>query len=478
MDFTAQEIALLALVGVIAGLLPSTIAERRGVRLAADIGAGVAGVFVAAWLAASWRDLVPFSLTTPAGKPPEKVSVDINIPNYTPVVLPLAPLKPLLKPVVFRSREEICDTLVHAALSNDLPVPFFIRLIYQESTFRPAAISSAGALGIAQFMPETAANRRLDNPFDPAQAIPASAKLLRDHYRRFGNLGLAAAAYNAGPRRVDDWRAKKGPMPQETQDYVKIITGFPVEAWTMPLAGGPALKVPQGAPCQEFRRPARLGRARRNPDAGVEPARGGGEGSGGRSARSREGEEGRQSSRREKAGNETGNETERESERREKAGNESAGREGRGRAKAGRQGAGQERAKQERAGHERQRRRGGPRGLKRLMSRASKGFLFDVDRRDLLVSECQQLSVGACALDISFVTGEIGAQQDAAARRRADGNERMMRLRPGEGVLQQLPLAEIHCPITANCVLSSRQDGCLSALRPKADMCAAKADVR
>ena len=251
MDFTAQEIALLALVGVIAGLLPSTIAERRGIRLAADIGAGVAGVFVAAWLAASWRDLVPFSLTTPAGKPPEKVSVDINIPNYTPVVLPLAALKPLLKPVIFRSREEICDTLVHAALNNDLPVPFFIRLIYQESTFRPAAISSAGALGIAQFMPETAANRRLDNPFDPAQAIPASAKLLRDHYRRFGNLGLAAAAYNAGPRRVDDWRAKKGPMPQETQDYVKVITGFPVETWTTPLAGGPAIKIQQGAPCQE-----------------------------------------------------------------------------------------------------------------------------------------------------------------------------------------------------------------------------------
>ena len=251
MDFTAQEIALLALVGVIAGLLPSTIAERRGIRLAADIGAGVAGVFLAAWLAASWRDLVPFSLTTPAGKPPENVSVDINIPNYTPVVLPLAPLRPLLKPVVFRSREEICDALVNAALNNDLPVPFFIRLLYQESTFRPAAISTAGALGIAQFMPETAANRRLDNPFDPAQAIPASARLLRDHYRRFGNLGLAAAAYNAGPRRVDEWRAKKGPLPQETQDYVKTITGFPVETWTVSFAGGPAVKLQQGAPCQE-----------------------------------------------------------------------------------------------------------------------------------------------------------------------------------------------------------------------------------
>lgn len=249
MIFTGQEIALLVLVGVIAGLLPSTIAERRGIRLAADIGAGVAGIFVVAWLVTAWRNL-DLLLTTPAGKPPEKSFVDVK-PGFEPVILPLAPLKPLLKPLVFRSREEICDALVQSALNNDLPVPFFIRLLYQESTFRPAAISSAGALGIAQFMPETAAHRRLDNPFDPAQAIPASARLLRDHYRKYGNLGLAAAAYNAGPRRVDEWRAKKGALPQETQDYVKVITGFPVESWTMPLAGGPAVKVPQGAPCQE-----------------------------------------------------------------------------------------------------------------------------------------------------------------------------------------------------------------------------------
>jgi hypothetical protein len=207
MDFTLQEVALLLLVGIIAGLLPSTIAERRGIRLAADIGAGVTGVFVVAWLAVAWRHLDLF-LTTPASKPPDKNFVDVK-PGFEPVILPLTPLKPLLKPVVFRSREEICDALVQSALSNDLPVPFFIRLLYQESTFRPAAISTAGALGIAQFMPETAAHRRLDNPFDPAQAIPASARLLRDHYRKYGNLGLAAAAYNAGPRRVDDWRARR-----------------------------------------------------------------------------------------------------------------------------------------------------------------------------------------------------------------------------------------------------------------------------
>jgi Transglycosylase SLT domain len=248
MEFTAGNTALLLLVGLVIGLLPSTMTNRKGLRLASDIGLGVAGVFIAAWLAVSWRDLDSFEL--PERKPAEKITVDTG-PNYEPVVLPLAPLRPLLKPVVYRSREEVCDSIVRAAHNNDLPVHFFIRLLYQESTFRPAAISSAGALGIAQFMPETATNRRLDNPFDPAQAIPASARLLRDHYRKFGNLGLAAAAYNAGPRRIEDWRAKKGPLPQETQDYVKTITGFPVEAWAGPLAGGSAVKLQQGAPCQE-----------------------------------------------------------------------------------------------------------------------------------------------------------------------------------------------------------------------------------
>lgn len=248
MFFTGRDIALILLVGVAVGLLPSTVADRKGFRLAGDIGISVAGVFIAAWLALAWRDLVQISVDLLARKPAENVRTE---PNYEPVVLPLAPLRPLLKPVVYRPREEICDTLVRAAHTNDLPVNFFIRLLYQESSFRPAAISSAGAFGIAQFMPETATDRRLDNPFDPVLAIPASARLLRDHYRRFGNLGLAAAAYNAGPRRVEDWRAKKGQLPQETQDYVKAITGRPLETWTDAQAGGPALKIPQAAPCQE-----------------------------------------------------------------------------------------------------------------------------------------------------------------------------------------------------------------------------------
>ncbi len=101
-------------------------------------------------------------------------------------------------------------------------------------------------------MPETATDRGLDNPFDPLQAIPASARLLHDLYQKFGNLGLAAAAYNAGPGRVADWLANKSQLPQETQDYVNAITGRAPETWKAAVqAGSPAVKFPEDAPCQE-----------------------------------------------------------------------------------------------------------------------------------------------------------------------------------------------------------------------------------
>jgi len=128
--------------------------------------------------------------------------------------------RPTAKRVVARSDREICDTLITSAQSNQLPIPFFIRLLFQESGFKPDVISRAGAQGIAQFMPETASRVGLENPFDPMQAIAASARLLRDLVNQFGNLGLAAAAYNAGPRRIQDWLARKGKLPDETQHYV------------------------------------------------------------------------------------------------------------------------------------------------------------------------------------------------------------------------------------------------------------------
>jgi hypothetical protein len=70
--------------------------------------------------------------------------------------------------------------------------------LYAESGFNPFARSPAGALGIAQFMPGTAASYGLSNPFDPAAAIDAQAHLMHDMLRRFASVPLALAAYNAG----------------------------------------------------------------------------------------------------------------------------------------------------------------------------------------------------------------------------------------------------------------------------------------
>jgi hypothetical protein len=127
------------------------------------------------------------------------------------------------------------QSLIEAsALSNEIPVWFFARLIRQESGFNPKAISPVGAMGIAQFMPATAVERGLVNPFDPAQAIPKSAELLKDLKGRFGNLGLAAAAYNAGSQRVRLWLSGQGSLPPETRSYVLAITGRPVQDWAPP----------------------------------------------------------------------------------------------------------------------------------------------------------------------------------------------------------------------------------------------------
>ncbi len=107
----------------------------------------------------------------------------------------------------------LCGIVESSAKAEGLPVGFFTRLIWRESAFRPTAVSPAGAQGVAQFMPRTASERGLADPFDPAAAIPESAKLLAELELRFGNLGLAAAAYNAGPTAVDNWLAGKDALP-------------------------------------------------------------------------------------------------------------------------------------------------------------------------------------------------------------------------------------------------------------------------
>ena len=145
-----------------------------------------------------------------------------------------------------------CQALESAATANDLPLEFLTRLIWQESRFDDFAISRAGARGIAQFMPATANEINLANPFDAATAIEKSAQLLRGLRNQFGNLGLAAAAYNAGPKRVSDWLLGHRPLPQETVHYVRIITGHSPDEWRNQEPSATNLDLPIAVPCPEI----------------------------------------------------------------------------------------------------------------------------------------------------------------------------------------------------------------------------------
>src|SRR6516225_5271412 len=134
-------------------------------------------------------------------------------------------------------RESLCLMIESAARAQNLPLEFFARVIWQESRFQadvvgPRTRSGDRAQGIAQFMPRTAAERGLLDPFDPVQALPKSAEFLRELKDQFGNLGLAAAAYNAGPARVRAWLAGTRTLPAETRNYVAAITGISVDDWS------------------------------------------------------------------------------------------------------------------------------------------------------------------------------------------------------------------------------------------------------
>ena len=148
------------------------------------------------------------------------------------------------------SLDEVCNTLFTSAQDNELPVTFFANLIWQESRLRDNAVSPKGAMGIAQFMPKVAAESGLENPFDPSQALPASAKLLRELFDQFGNLGYVAAAYNAGTQRVVDWLERGRSLPRETRGYVMNITGRSVEAWRKTPPDDATLRFARRLPCR------------------------------------------------------------------------------------------------------------------------------------------------------------------------------------------------------------------------------------
>lgn len=126
---------------------------------------------------------------------------------------------------------DVCKLIERNAADHRLDPAFLARLLWKESRFEPSAVSPAGALGIAQFMPGTADLYSLDDPFNPAQAISKAAWYLAHLRDRFGNIGLAAVAYNGGENRAARFIAQATTLPYETVDYVESITGFSAHRW-------------------------------------------------------------------------------------------------------------------------------------------------------------------------------------------------------------------------------------------------------
>jgi soluble lytic murein transglycosylase-like protein len=136
---------------------------------------------------------------------------------------------------------DVCTLLEQSAAEHNLSLNFFTRLIWRESFFNDQAVSPAGAEGIAQFMPGTAKLRGIKDSFDYKEALPASAAYLAELTTRFGNVGLAAAAYNFGEDGTARWLADARSLPDETEDYVLAITGHAADDWRKT---GTALDIP------------------------------------------------------------------------------------------------------------------------------------------------------------------------------------------------------------------------------------------
>src|SRR5215211_2938188 len=208
-------------------------------------GRGLRAVFCLAAMLALFAPAVAED-TSPA-------MTDVARPSVEELAIPTP--KPADTARESEAREAMCLMIESAARAESLPLEFFARVIWQESRFQTDAVgpvtrSGQRAQGIAQFMPGTANERGLLDPFNPVQALPKSAEFLAELRDQFGNLGLAAAAYNAGPRRVQEWLAGTGPMPQETRSYVLAITGSTVEDWASAQKGG---RTPERIPTSSCR---------------------------------------------------------------------------------------------------------------------------------------------------------------------------------------------------------------------------------
>ena len=128
-----------------------------------------------------------------------------------------------------------------------IPEHWIRAVLRAESAGDVRAISSAGAIGLMQVMPDTWAGLRVRyrlgrDPYDPRDNILAGTAYLREMWDRYGNVAAMLAAYNAGPGRYDEYRATARPLPAETRAYVAALT--PILLAERPSGGGSSVVPP------------------------------------------------------------------------------------------------------------------------------------------------------------------------------------------------------------------------------------------